>query len=1227
GVGYAGIVLRAIYVTEYAEYLKAPLEQPLIGGKYYYVSFWVSLPNSRCATERIGAFFSVKPPPYVWGDATPLDNLVPQVESGGTFLNDTTNWMLIEGCFRAEGGESYITIGNFHSHDDTPLDSLCTSSWNDAYYYIDDVYVAEVQPGGIDVELGDDFYTCYGDMLDPGLTGVEYYWSTGSIEPTITVISSGMYYLTVYNGCEAGVDSVEVFITDIPPLNFMETQIDICPGEELIISLNPDWGSYLWNDGSTATLYTISSTGTYAVSLDDGCDITSDSIHVTVVQPPPPVLFAGDTILCTGSQIELFFEPSLGDFLWNNNSTSNSSVITQAGVYTVTITNLCGVGSGLLEVFEVPPLYISLGPDRDTLCSGSSIDFALDSVAGTYVWQDGSATEHYQITQGGLYSVTMTSVCGPSKDSVLVDMWDIPLFDLGDTLSPCPGQPLVLSYTGIDGNYLWQNGTINDSLTVLYSDTFWLTIQNPCGIYTDTVNVIYKGVLLPPDLGPDFNLCPGVQAILYSDTNADQYLWQDNTTADTLVINNLGLYHVTVSNGCYTYADTVVVGLENDPPVIVLPDQVRLCQGALALLDPGVSGVTYTWNDGTHNPTLTLSSPGQYSLTVTNACGMDVDTVDVIDGGDSPTIDLGADVFICPGDIFNIQPQFTDVDTWLWQDASTAGTLLITMAGTIDVIVSNACGSSYDTLEVKVLNPIPVLDLGPDEDLCPGESLLLTISNQGVNILWSDNSTGSFLNIDQAGFYYADISNACGSAADSIVITSFSAIPALDLGPDQPLCPGEIITLVPGIVDVNYTWQDGSTSQTFLVDHDQTVSLTITNECGTATDELIIFLSNTGPDVDLGADIVGCQGDTVNITSDISGLNYTWQDGSANDSFITSSSGTYYVDVTNSCGADSDTIIVDLDAGIPLVQLGGDTMLCDGNSLLLISDAAQGTTITWQDGSEQSQFLVTGSGLYSLTVSNHCGEDNDTIDVAFIATPVDVDLGRDTVLCPGETLLLTAPVTTDNIEWQDGTANSAYLIDAAGFYSLTIKNFCGTTADEIAVVIDDHFPVFPGENQFDLCTGETIMLDVTQSGDALYLWSTGETTSVLDIITPGVYSVTVFTLCQQASYEAEIVAATDCGAEVNFYVPNVISPNGDNINDLFSIEWSSRADIQSISGTIYDRWGNVVFSSIKIPFIWDGSFNGDNVVSGVYVYKVEVQYKTRRNEGRQTLTGSVTVIR
>ena len=143
------------------------------------------------------------------------------------------------------------------------------------------------------------------------------------------------------------------------------------------------------------------------------------------------------------------------------------------------------------------------------------------------------------------------------------------------------------------------------------------------------------------------------------------------------------------------------------------------------------------------------------------------------------------------------------------------------------------------------------------------------------------------------------------------------------------------------------------------------------------------------PVVDLGDDLALCEGQTAVLNAGSGFDTYTW--GSDNgtigvaSSLTVSQAGEYWVTVSNSCGIDSDTIIVNYDTN-PLIELGLDTVLCEGQALVL--DAGSGfISYEWSKdnmviGSDQTIF-ITEPGTYSLTVENGCGVATDAVRVDF----------------------------------------------------------------------------------------------------------------------------------------------------------------------------------------------------------------------------------------------------
>jgi hypothetical protein len=142
GNAYAGLVSMA--ETDAREYIQTELTESLIAGKQYSITFYVSFSHiSTYASNNIGAYFSNTPISVTHSSFLPY---TPQI-SNNPFTNpltDTLGWTEVSGVFIAQGGEKYMTIGNFNndaSTDTTNMPYLPSPAWNGSYHYIDDVSV------------------------------------------------------------------------------------------------------------------------------------------------------------------------------------------------------------------------------------------------------------------------------------------------------------------------------------------------------------------------------------------------------------------------------------------------------------------------------------------------------------------------------------------------------------------------------------------------------------------------------------------------------------------------------------------------------------------------------------------------------------------------------------------------------------------------------------------------------------------------------------------------------------------------------------------------------------------------------------------------------------------------------------------------------------------------------------------------------------------------------
>lgn len=280
-----------------------------------------------------------------------------------------------------------------------------------------------------------------------------------------------------------------------------------------------------------------------------------------------------------------------------------------------------------------------------------------------------------------------------------------------------------------------------------------------------------------------------------------------------------------------TYSCNLQVHLGND---------TSFCPGGSVTLNAGSAGSTYQWQDNSTNPTYAVTAQGTYSVTVTDNNGCTAsDTVNVTLLNPS-SFSLGNDTTYCGN--FN-RVLSTGSATTQWSTGVTASQITVSTAGTYWAYDSNACYVARDTIVIAQL-AAPTFSLPNDTSLCAGDSVQLSITAPG-NIIWSNSSTASFIWASTPGVYWAQVTNAQGCArTDSIVITQ-DQIALLNLGADTTFCSSSGFVLRPGIAGAQYVWNDNSTDSFYVVMQSGSYSVTATNGCGSATDNInITYLPN-----------------------------------------------------------------------------------------------------------------------------------------------------------------------------------------------------------------------------------------------------------------------------------------------------------------------------------------------------------------------------------------------
>lgn len=311
GKGYASIDVldHGISVSgTYREYVQTKLIDSLRKNKTYCMSFYVSLMDSYAtyASSRVGCYFSQN---SVSNTSQYVINVSPQVENPyGNILNNYTGWTSVQGTFTANGGENYITIGNFY--DDANTDAVFSPNTGSLWccapnnylscYYLDDVSVVECSAAN----AGNDTNVCKGANVVLGTNsafGTSYNWYLlngdtithgGGITVTPTVTTT---YVLQKQQC--GIYSYDTVTVQIKPSYTAHAGKDttICIGGSALIGTSNlcAWCSYNWqpaqNQSSQVLVYPLVST-TYSLSLKDSCFTTYSNITVNVDYCQSPIV-------------------------------------------------------------------------------------------------------------------------------------------------------------------------------------------------------------------------------------------------------------------------------------------------------------------------------------------------------------------------------------------------------------------------------------------------------------------------------------------------------------------------------------------------------------------------------------------------------------------------------------------------------------------------------------------------------------------------------------------------------------------------------------------------------------------------------------------------------------------------------------------------------------------------------------------------------------------------
>ncbi len=274
-----------------------------------------------------------------------------------------------------------------------------------------------------------------------------------------------------------------------------------------------------------------------------------------------------------------------------------------------------------------------------------------------------------------------------------------------------------------------------------------------------------------------------------------------------------------------------------------------------------------------------------------------------------------------------------------------------------------------------------------------------------------------------------------------------------------------------------------------------------------------------------------------------------------------------------------------------------------------------------------------GSYPLRLIIEDVCFDDIDTIERDLMVTlRQDISAIDDQSGCEGSTVTLGAfDLAGARFEWSGPNEYEAEEqfpsienidMNQAGLYEV-VGNIagCKTIPVDLAVEVWENPQPFLGLDTV-LCTLDGDELILNGGNYNFYTWQDGSTRQEYDVSVEGIYSILVEDAngCMGSD---TINVMRQC--PTRFFIPNVFSPNGDGINDEFGV---FGIEIINFELTVYNRWGELVFSSQLESDLWDGTFQDRDAPSSQYIWQLEYEgYLEDGSIFNDRATGSVFLIR
>ncbi|MEM1119009.1 MAG: SdrD B-like domain-containing protein [Bacteroidota bacterium] len=929
------------------------------------------------------------------------------------------------------------------------------------------------------------------------------------------------------------------------------------------VTLSPSTSTYVWSDGGTGAQRNDLAAGTYTVTFTDENNCEGSQL-ITILNPDgcECIDFVANLLweiepTCNGFtngqvDIEIIGGTAPFTYKWHDGQTTKDLFGVSGGPYSLTVTDANNCTATLSGDLNQPTAITVTETLMNGLCGEKgAIDVFVEGGTPpyTYNWNNGATTQDLNNLPTGTYSLTVTDAndCEGNLTVNVRNSGNISI-DLAGTEIACAGDrtaSITATVTGAQNplTYQWSNGATTSTINNLGAGTYAVMVTDGTGCSATAELTITAPSMIMVDLSPSTPECGvttgSINALATGGVAPYTYSWDGGVTTQNLTDVPAGTYGVTVTDatGC-TGSTTATVAVQASIEAEATATNPA-CDGEMGsiILDVsgGRSGYTYAWSNGAITKDLTDVSPGNYTVTITDAddCSTTLETAIIPASG--LNIVSNAINAACAGEGGQIQVAVnggTAPYTYRWTNGATTKNIDNLTAGGYTLTVTDANGCAITTTEVLEAPTALAVATNPTLPMCFGMvgAIDITVSGGTGNYTYVWNFGAQTKDVEGlvAGTYTVTITDENGcqiTATETIVVPDAVQGNATTTNPS---CVGEggtiDLNVTGGTAPYTYAWSNGATTEDLSDVPAGVYNVTITDANGCSTAVNAIVESTAG--ISLTEEITHpfCAGEAdgqINLT--VGGGNapytYSWTNGATTKDISNLMPGAYSVVVTDANGCElmgtytlTAPTAIQVEAETDHPDCSDDT----GQINITVSGGSAPYTFAWSNGATTEDLSEIMAGTYSGTITdaNGCTSVATATLTAPTALTATVDITDQD--CSGDgniDLTVSGGTAPYSYVWSNGATTEDLTKVGGGTYSVVISDAsnCKLTQEVVVqstggieILVSGKEPTCPGGNDGSLTT------DVKGGTQPYtYLWSDGSQGSSLNNIPAGSYSVTV----------------------------------------------------------------------------------------------------------------------